>query len=144
MILSGLKNVIIEDEIDKKEYQMIKRTLFIPVLVLLTLFCGMFAREKPELTLEEQLKAAIDMAENAKRKSPWHCIRIVEVYLKMEKVEEAFTWMDKAVERGFLSYQELDKEKFALLRKDKRFAGIVSRIKEPRFAVRRRCLISIA
>lgn len=108
-----------------------KKALLVSLLVLFAVFAGsMAAEEKAEGTLEEQLKAAVEMANTAKRKSPWHCIRIVDIYLKMKKVEEAFTWMDKAVERGFLSYRELDNEKFALLRKDKRFAGIISRIKD--------------
>lgn len=108
-----------------------KKTLLILVFMVLTALSGsMFAEEKAEGTLEDQLKAAIEKAETAKRKSPWHCISIVGIYLKMEKVEEAFTWLNKAVERGFLSYTELYNEEFALLKKDKRFDKIITRIKD--------------
>ncbi len=103
----------------------------IVAFTLIIFFAGnFFAEKKNPLTLEEQLKAAIEKAEAAGRKSPWHCMEIVSIYVKMKKTEEAFAWLNKAVERGFLSYTELYDEDFTLLRKDKRFDEIVNRVKD--------------
>ena len=78
---------------------------------------------------EEALKTAIKRADAAKRKSPWHCIDIVSICLKLKDTEEAFKWLNKAVDRGFLSYSELYHDEFKLLHKDKRFDQLVEKIK---------------
>ncbi len=78
---------------------------------------------------EDALKTAIKRATASKRKSPWHCLDIVAICLKLKDMEKAFEWLNKAVNRGFLSYTELNNEEFALLRKDKRFDKIVKTIK---------------
>jgi thiol-disulfide isomerase/thioredoxin len=127
-----ISNLCIQKQEDLKVFEMKTKTFLILVFVLLAVLTGsIFAEEKKkEGDLEEQLKAAIEKAETAKRKSPWQCLRIVSIYLKMEKAEEAFTWLNKAVEQGFLSYTELYNEDFALLKKDKRFEQIITRIKD--------------
>ena len=81
--------------------------------------------------VEEALKTAIRREEVSERKTPWHCLDIVSIYLKLKSPDtgKAFEWLDKAVERGFLSYTELDNDEFALLRKDKRFNELVEKIK---------------
>jgi peroxiredoxin len=78
---------------------------------------------------EEALKTAIKRADAAKRKSPWHCIDIVSICLKLKDTEKAFKWLNKAVDRGFLSYSELYHDQFKLLHKDKRFDQLVEKIK---------------
>jgi peroxiredoxin len=78
---------------------------------------------------EEALKAAIKRADAAERKSPWHCIDIVSICLKLKDTEKAFKWLNEAVDRGFLSYSELYHEDFKLLQKDKRFSQLVEKIK---------------
>ena len=78
---------------------------------------------------EEALKTAIKRADAAERKSPWHCIDIVSICLKLKDTEKAFKWLNKAVDRGFLSYSELYHAEFKLLHKDKRFDPLVEKIK---------------
>ena len=78
---------------------------------------------------EEALKAAIQRADKAERKSPWHCIDIVSICLKLKDTEMAFAWLNKAVDRGFLSYTELYNDEFKPLHKDKRFDPLVEKIK---------------
>jgi peroxiredoxin len=78
---------------------------------------------------DEALEAAIKRADAAKRKSPWHCIDIVSICIKLKDKEKAFKWLNKAVDRGFLSYSELYHEEFKLLHKDKRFDQLVEKIK---------------
>jgi len=81
--------------------------------------------------LDDALKTAITRADVSERKSPWHCLDIVSICLKMKNMDGAFEWLNKAVDRGFLSYTELyDDENFKLLTKDKRLDGIVEKIKD--------------
>jgi thiol-disulfide isomerase/thioredoxin len=78
---------------------------------------------------EEALNTAIKRADAAKRKSPWHCIDIVTICLKLKNLEKAYEWLNRAVDRGFLSYTELDNDEFSLLKKDKRFNRVIETIK---------------
>lgn len=81
--------------------------------------------------LDEALKTAVRRVEVSERKSPWHCLDIVSLCLKMKNMDGAFEWLEKAVARGFLSYTELyEDENFKLLTTDKRLEGIVKRIKD--------------
>lgn len=80
--------------------------------------------------LDDALNTAIKRADVSKRKSPWHCLDIVSICLKMKNLDKAFEWLNKAVSRGLLSYTELyEDERFSLLIKDKRFDTIVETIK---------------
>ncbi len=80
--------------------------------------------------LDDALKTAIKRADVSKRKSPWHCLDIAAVCLKMKNMDKAFEWLNKAVDRGFLSYTELyDDENFKPLTKDKRLKKIIEKIK---------------
>jgi peroxiredoxin len=79
--------------------------------------------------LEEALQTAIKRYEAAERKSPWRCIDVVSTALKLKNTDLAFQWLEKAVERGFLSYSELYNDEFALLKKDKRFNPLIEKIK---------------
>jgi peroxiredoxin len=78
---------------------------------------------------EEALKTAVEREGAAERKSPWHCINIVSICLKLKDKENAFKWLNKAVDRGFLSYSELYHDEFKPLHKDKRFVQLVEKIK---------------
>jgi peroxiredoxin len=79
--------------------------------------------------LDEALTAAIKRAEVSERKSPWHCIDIVSICVRLKKTDAAFEWLNKAVERGFLSYSELLTEEFAVLKEDERFPAVIDTIK---------------
>ena len=78
----------------------------------------------------EALEAAVKRTELAVRKSPWHCIDIIDIAIKMNDIDTAFQWLDKAIERGFLSYTALDEEQYKPLHKDKRYAAAIQRIKD--------------
>ncbi|MCU0288079.1 MAG: redoxin family protein [Acidobacteria bacterium] len=81
--------------------------------------------------LEDALKTAVKRAEVSERKTPWHCLDIVSICLKMKDMDNAFAWLNKAVDRGFLSYTELyEDENFSPLTKDKRLAPIVAKIRD--------------
>lgn len=81
--------------------------------------------------LDDALRTAIKRADVSKRKSPWHCLDIVVICLKKKNMDGAFEWLNKAVDRGFLSYTELYEDKnFSLLTKDKRLDAVVKKIKD--------------
>lgn len=81
--------------------------------------------------LEDAFKIAVKRSEVSERKSPWHCLDIVSICLKMKDMDRAFEWLNKAVERGFLDYTELyEDENFKPLVKDKRLDRIVKKIKD--------------
>lgn len=80
---------------------------------------------------DEALETAIKRVKASERKSPWHCLEVSAIYLKLGDKDKAFLWVDKAVERGFLSYTELyDAEEFRGLRDDARLEKIVQKIKD--------------
>ncbi len=56
---------------------------------------------------KDALPVAIRRVEKAERKSPWHCIAVMDICLKLGDMDGAFAWLDRAVERGLLDYGEL-------------------------------------
>jgi len=78
---------------------------------------------------KEALPIAIRRVEKAERKSPWHCIAVMEICLKLNDLDGAFTWLNRAVERGFLDYSELAGGEYSALRNDPRYAPILGAIK---------------
>ncbi len=78
----------------------------------------------------DALPVAIRRVEKAERKSPWHCIAVMEICLKLHDLDGAFAWLGRAVERGLLDYSELEGEEYGALRKDPRYPPIVRAIQE--------------
>ena len=76
----------------------------------------------------EALPVAIRRVEAAERKSPWHCLAVVSICLKLHDQEGAFAWLGRAVERGFLDYSELESEEFKALKKDPRYEPLIQTI----------------
>lgn len=79
--------------------------------------------------LVEALKVAREKDRIAKSKSPWDCMNIMHVYLRMGSKNEALDWLQEAVTRGFISYRLLQDEKYAMLQQEKRFYQIIESIK---------------
>lgn len=79
--------------------------------------------------LVEALKVAMKKDKLAKNKSPWDCMNIMHVHLRMGNKVDALDWLQEAVSRGFISYRLLQDKKYALLEKDKRFYRIIENIK---------------
>ncbi len=78
----------------------------------------------------EALIAAIKRADLSKRKSPWHCLAIVSICIKLNDLDKAFAWLDTAIDRGFLSYTELNDDQYKPLHNDKRYAAAIQRVKD--------------
>jgi peroxiredoxin len=79
--------------------------------------------------LVDALKAAMKKDKIAKSKSPWDCMNIMHVYLRMGSKNDALDWLQEAVRRGFISYRLLEGKKYKLLERDKRFYQIIENIK---------------
>ena len=80
--------------------------------------------------LEDAAAAAKKRVEVARRKSPWHCIAVASIYMKMKKTDAVFQWLEKAVDRGWLNYAALyDEEEFKALKNDRRLDPLVKKIK---------------
>ncbi len=76
------------------------------------------------------LPVAIRRVEKAERKSPWHCIAVMEICLKLHDLDGAFSWLGRAVDRGLLDYTEFAGAEYDALRKDPRYPPIVRAIQE--------------
>jgi peroxiredoxin len=79
--------------------------------------------------LKEALEAAKKKDKIAKVKSPWNCMTIMHVYLRMGNKQEALDWLQEAVSRGFISYRILTGKRYELLAKENRFYEIIETIK---------------
>jgi thiol-disulfide isomerase/thioredoxin len=79
---------------------------------------------------QEALKIAIEKEKTAKRKSPWNCFELIELYLKLKNKEKAMDWLDEAVNRGFNSYMYLYEKDFALIQGEERFKKAIQKIKD--------------
>ncbi|MCP2605223.1 TlpA family protein disulfide reductase [Candidatus Aminicenantes bacterium AH-873-B07] len=130
-----------EKEILKKAYELYSQKKYTQALEIIEQGIEQFGEKrgllfaKFRLLLElqkfnEALDTALKIEKISKRKSPWNCINIAIVYAKLNKKKEALEWLTKAVNRGFITYQELYGEDFKALRSEKGFEEIISRIKE--------------
>ena len=79
--------------------------------------------------LKEALAAAVRKYEIAENKTPWDCINIMHVHLRMGNKQEALDWLQEAVSRGFISYRILADKKYSSLAKEKRLYEIIESIK---------------
>jgi thiol-disulfide isomerase/thioredoxin len=77
----------------------------------------------------EALETAQKRVEVARRKSPWHCMAIVEIAIRLEDMDLAFRWFNRAVDRGFLNPGALDKETLSMLKTDNRYEKLMRKIK---------------
>ncbi len=79
--------------------------------------------------LVDALKVAMKKDKITKSKSPWDCMNIMQVYLRMGNKTDALDWLQEAVSRGFISYRLLQDKKYALVEREPRFYEIIETIK---------------
>ena len=79
---------------------------------------------------QDALPVAIRRVETAERKSPWHCVAVMEICLKLRDLDGAFAWLRLAADRGLLDYTEFAAEEYGALRRDPRYPPIVRAIQE--------------
>ena len=77
----------------------------------------------------DALKTAQKRVEVATRKSPWHCMAVVEIAIRLKDTDLAFLWFNRAVDRGFLNPGALEKETLSMLKKDNRYEKLMRKIK---------------
>jgi peroxiredoxin len=78
---------------------------------------------------EKALEMALEKEKSAKRKSPWSCFDLIELYIKLNNKEKAMDWLDEAVKRGFISFMFLYEKDFALIQNEDRFKKAVDTMK---------------
>ncbi len=84
----------------------------------------------------DALPVAVRRVEKAERKSPWHCVAVMEICLKLGDMDGAFAWLDRAVERGLLDYSEFAGKEYRALRRDPRYPPLV-RVMQERIGIHR-------
>jgi thiol-disulfide isomerase/thioredoxin len=78
----------------------------------------------------EALEAALAAEKVHERKSPWDCILITEACIKLNRMEDALDWLEKAVARGFISLKTLSDSIYIPLQTDRRFQSLAETIKK--------------
>ncbi len=78
---------------------------------------------------QQALEMGLEKEKNSKRKSPWSCFDLIELYIKLNNTEKALDWLDEAVNRGFISFLFLYEKDFALIQNKDRFKKAVDKIK---------------
>ncbi len=79
---------------------------------------------------QDALNIIVEQEKNSKRKSPWNCIEIADLYLKMNNSDKSLEWLQEAVNRGFIDYHTLESDDFKLIKGDERFANLITKIKD--------------
>ncbi|MCK5146871.1 TlpA family protein disulfide reductase [bacterium] len=80
---------------------------------------------------DEAIVVALKVDELREKSSPWTAMGIADIYIAKKDKENAFKWVDEAVNRGFNGYDYFKEDQYALLQEDSpRVDAIVKRIKE--------------
>ncbi|MCK4763032.1 MAG: TlpA family protein disulfide reductase [Candidatus Aminicenantes bacterium] len=59
---------------------------------------------------DKALAAALKKEALAKKKKPWNCLDIADLYLKLKNQDKAFEWLKEAVNRGYIDYMSMQEE----------------------------------
>lgn len=86
--------------------------------------------QKKQGKYKEALQTALRKEEIVKKKNPYDCMDVVEIYTRLNNLDKAFEWLDKAVDRGFNSITALQTASLKPLTEDPRFEKIRVKIKD--------------
>lgn len=79
---------------------------------------------------ESAVETAIRKDQISERKSPWNSFDVMMAYLKMNNEDKAIEWLEESINRGFISYSELEEKEFDSLRKNPKFKKVHSLLME--------------
>ncbi len=130
-----------EEEILKKTFELYSQKKYVEALEMIERGIKEIGKTRNLLSVKfrilmelqkfnEALDIAIKKEEISMRKSPWNCIDVAIAYAHLNEKEKAITWLKEAVNRGFISYQELYGKDFESLKNEKEFNEIIAQIKE--------------
>lgn len=78
----------------------------------------------------EAIEAAVKLFESAKYNNPGVFLEIACICVQMNDIDQAFDWINKAIDRGFIFYNLLQDDRLKQLYNDKRFDAAILRIKK--------------
>lgn len=79
---------------------------------------------------ESALETAIRKDRISEKKSPWNSFDIMMAYLKMKNEDKAIEWLEESINRGFISYSELEGKEFDSIRQNPKFKKALSLLME--------------
>jgi peroxiredoxin len=78
----------------------------------------------------EAIEVAVKGWELQRHKNPGYFLDIARVCLQMNDIDQAFDWVDKAIDHGFILYHMLQSYNYKQLHNHKRFDAAILRIKK--------------
>ncbi len=75
---------------------------------------------------EAALETAIKKDKISEKKSPWNSFDVMRAYLKLKNEDKAIEWLEESINRGFISYSELEGKEFDPIRNNPKFKKVVS------------------
>ncbi|MGQ9619342.1 MAG: redoxin domain-containing protein [Candidatus Aminicenantia bacterium] len=77
---------------------------------------------------KEAAETAIKKDNLSEKKSPWNSFDVMRAYLRLKEFDKAIGWLEKSIERGFISYKELGGAEFNEIRENPKFKKAVSNL----------------
>ncbi|MBN2245072.1 MAG: TlpA family protein disulfide reductase [Candidatus Aminicenantes bacterium] len=77
----------------------------------------------------EALEAARIKDDLMTEKTPWDCLDIAKTYLNLQDYDNVYSWLDEAVERGFISYKDEVFSDFKVLEEQADYQELIDRIR---------------
>jgi len=75
---------------------------------------------------ESALETAIKKDNISEKKSPWNSLDVMKAYLKLRNYDKAIEWLEESINRGFISYSELQSKDYDSIRNNPKFKKALS------------------
>lgn len=75
---------------------------------------------------ESAVETAIKKDKISEKKSPWNSFDVMMAYLKLKNEDKVIEWLEESINRGFISYSELESKEFDSIRDNPKFKKVVS------------------
>lgn len=75
---------------------------------------------------ESAVETAIKKDKISEKKSPWDSFDVMMAYLKLKNEDKVIEWLEESINRGFISYSELESKEFDSIRDNPKFKKVVS------------------
>lgn len=75
---------------------------------------------------ESAVETAIKKDKISEKKSPWNSFDVMMAYLKLKNEDKVIEWLEESINRGFISYSELESKEFDSIGDNPKFKKVVS------------------